>query len=58
MRKYRDDDLDAFHAMNSDPDVMEFFPKPLSREVCKDYMRRINEKIDEQGYGFFAAEHL
>ena len=58
MRKYRDEDLDAFHAMNSDPAVMEFFPEPLSREVCLDYMSRINAKIDEQGYGFFAAEHL
>ena len=58
LRPFKAEDLDAFSALNDDPDVMEFFPRRLSRLECEQYMQRINEKIEAQGYGFWAAEHL
>ena len=58
LRRFQDSDLDSFFQLNSDPQVMEFLPKLLSRDECADYMRRINNKIDEQGFGFWAAENL
>lgn len=32
LRAWREDDFDAFAAMNADPRVMEYFPAPLTRE--------------------------
>ena len=58
LRKFVDKDLPAFAAMNANPEVMEFFPETLTAEQCRDYIKRINAKIDEQGFGFWAAELL
>jgi len=58
LRCFKPDDLDDFATMNSDPVVMEYFPNKPTRDQCQDYMARINAKIDEQGYGFWAAELL
>ena len=58
LRKYWDADLDAFAALNSDPEVMRYFPNTLSVDQCRNYIARINNQINEQGYGFWAAEHL
>ena len=58
LRKFKPSDLDAFAAINCDQRVMEFFPDRLSRAECQDYMQRINRRIDQQGFGFWAAENL
>ncbi|MCH2182286.1 MAG: GNAT family N-acetyltransferase [Mariniblastus sp.] len=58
LRKFQATDLDPFTRINNDPRVMEFFPQRLSREECRDYMQRINTRIDLQGFGFWAAENL
>jgi 3-dehydroquinate dehydratase/shikimate dehydrogenase len=60
LRKYCPTDLEAFAAMNADPQVMEFFPEfaKLSPDEAKDVMERMNARIDQQGFGFWAAENL
>ncbi len=57
LRKFRPADLDAFASINADPHVMEFFPNRLSRFESQEYMDRINAKIQQQGFGFWAAEN-
>lgn len=56
LRKFKPEDLAEFAALNADPEVMENFPKMLTRDECQEFMSRINKKIDEQGFGFWAAE--
>ena len=60
LRKYCPTDLEAFAAINADPQVMEFFPEfaKLSPAEAEDAMERMNAKIDLQGFGFWAAENL
>ena len=58
LRKFDDCDLKEFAALNSDPEVMTYFPKVLNVEECQQFIIRVNNKIDEQGFGFWAAEHL
>ena len=60
LRTYRSTDLESFAAINSDSRVMEFFPEfaKLSPAAAEDVMERMNARIDLQGFGFWAAEHL
>lgn len=58
LRAFRADDLDDFAAMNADPRVMEHFPATLDREESKGLMDRINQRLDEFGFTFWAAELL
>ncbi|MDM1500894.1 GNAT family N-acetyltransferase [Myroides marinus] len=56
IRQYKDSDLAAFIAMNQDEQVMEFFLKKLTPEESTEAYNRIKNKIDQNGYGFFAVE--
>ncbi len=56
LRRWRDDDLPAFAALNSDPRVMEFFPKPLDRAESDARAAQIRECFDRDGYGLWAVE--
>ena len=56
IRNWRDDDLDLFHEINSDPQVMEFFPARRNRQQALETMQMIRGEIAETGYGFFALE--
>lgn len=58
FRPWKEDDLPAFAAMNSDPDVMRFFQKPLSEEESTAMMERMNRLFDNKGYCYFAADLL
>ena len=58
LRRWRDEDRDPFAAMNSDPVVMEHFPKMLTREESDDFVDRISASFDEEGYGLWALEVL
>ena len=42
--------------MNSDPEVMRFFPAMLSREQSDALARDISSMIDEHGWGLWAVE--
>lgn len=42
--------------LNADPRVMEFFPQLLTREKSDDLVDRVEAKLLEHGYGFWAVE--
>jgi RimJ/RimL family protein N-acetyltransferase len=56
LRLWRDEDLPAFNAMNADPRVMEFFPKPLDRAESDARVARIREHFARRGFGLWAVE--
>ncbi len=45
-----------FRKMNGDPQVMEFFVKPLSEEESDALYERIVDEIRELGFGLYAVE--
>jgi ribosomal-protein-alanine N-acetyltransferase len=56
LRRWREEDLEWFAAMNADPRVMEFFPACLSRAESDQLARRISAKLTERGWGLYAVE--
>lgn len=56
LRRWRDDDLEPFAALNADPEVMEHFPSTLSREQSVAGVDWIGKHFAEHGYGFWAVE--
>jgi RimJ/RimL family protein N-acetyltransferase len=56
LRQWLDADLESFAAMNSDPEVMEFFPEPLTRERSKAMLEKLRRGIEERGWGLWAVE--
>ncbi len=55
LRPWEDRDLDPFFALNSDPEVMRFFPALYTREETAAYMARVTAATDT-GLGFQAVE--
>ena len=53
IRSWRDDDFEAFAAMNADPRVMELYPSVLSREESEVRFARGRTRMAERGYGFW-----
>ena len=58
LRQWTDDDRDAWAALNADPQVMEFFPEPLTREESDRTFDLFRERIDRDGYGWWAVDRL
>jgi len=56
LRGWTDDDLEPFAALNDDPEVMEHFPRRLTREQSDATAERIRGFIDEHGWGLWAVE--
>ncbi|MFP5389880.1 MAG: GNAT family N-acetyltransferase [Thermoleophilia bacterium] len=56
LRRWREDDLEAFAALNSDPAVMEHFPAPLTREQSDELVERIEAGFGSNGFGLWALE--
>lgn len=56
LRQWRKGDLEPFAALNADPEVMRYFPAPLTREESDALVRRASGKIEEQGWGLWAVE--
>ncbi|WP_262381699.1 GNAT family N-acetyltransferase [Acinetobacter guerrae] len=47
-------DLELFFVLNSDPEVMKYFPHPLTRTESDVLAFRIFKLIEQQGWGFWA----
>ena len=58
LRGWRDDDRDAWAAMNADPVVMRYFPHPLTREQADAMVDRVNATLEAQGWGLWALERV
>lgn len=56
LRQWRPADREAFAAINADPEVMAFFPSPLTRSASDLLADRCETLIRERGWGFWAAE--
>jgi RimJ/RimL family protein N-acetyltransferase len=56
LRRWRDEDREAFAAMNSDPRVMEFFRSSLSRVESDAMVDRIQKHFNEHDFGLWAIE--
>lgn len=56
LRQWSDEDLPAFAAMCADPQVMRYFPAPLSRLESAALIGRIRGHFAEHGFGFWALE--
>jgi RimJ/RimL family protein N-acetyltransferase len=56
LRAWKDCDLAPFAAMNADPAVREFFPGLLTKDESDASARRAQSKIEQRGFGMFAAE--
>ena len=56
LRRWREEDLEPFAALNADPEVMEHFPSMLSREESDAGVDRVEKHFENHGYGFWAVE--
>ena len=56
LRQWRDDDLDAWAAMNADPEVREFFPETLTRDQAAASLRYFRDELAERGWGWWGVE--
>lgn len=57
LRAWRDDDREALAAINADPQVMAYFPAPLTRAGSDAFLDdRVLPHFAEHGYGMWALE--
>ncbi len=56
LRNWQQDDRAFFHEINSDPEVMEFFPALRSREESDALMDRVVAMINDDSFGFYALQ--
>ena len=58
LRSWRDTDIDAMHAISSDPVVMEHFPRPSTWEETADLVVRHRGNLAWGRPGLYAVETL
>jgi ribosomal-protein-alanine N-acetyltransferase len=56
FRRWKDEDRLPFFHMNSDDDVMKYFPNKLTKVQSDDFVDRIEKNIELHGYGLLAVE--
>ncbi|WP_373998763.1 GNAT family N-acetyltransferase [Bdellovibrio bacteriovorus] len=56
LRLWKPEDIDPFHALCSDPEVMEYFPSTLSKEETIAFIERLKANQKKDGYSFMACE--
>jgi len=56
LRNWQERDRDLFHRINSDDQVMAFFPMRRSRPESDEMMNRLADGIEKNGFGLGAVE--
>ena len=56
LRQWKSQDFAAFAKLNSDPEVMEFFPNTLTSSESNAMSKKCQSLILQNGWGFWAAE--
>ncbi len=56
LRQWREEDLAPFAALNADPEVMRYFPAPLTRTQSDEFARFAQGMIAVHGWGLWAVE--
>lgn len=58
FRKWRDEDIEEFGKLNSDEEVMEHFPKTLSKKEVEYFIEKLKNHHEENGFTYYATEIL
>lgn len=58
FRTWQDDDLHHLRAMNSDPDVMRYFPSILTEAENMALLDKLEQRYIHDGYTYYAVEEL
>lgn len=58
FRKWKTEDIEEFAALNSDVEVMEHFPKTLSRQEVEKLIEDLKSHFVENGFTYYATEIL
>ena len=56
LRNWRSSDLEPFTKMSQDEEVMNYFPKLLSKEECNDFIKRMQLHFKNFGFCYFAVD--
>jgi RimJ/RimL family protein N-acetyltransferase len=56
LGQWRQADLGPFAALNADPEVMRYFPAPMTREQSDQFAAHVQATIARQGWGLWAVE--
>lgn len=56
LRQWEPEDREPFAALCADPEVMEHFPRALTREEADAWADAVEQHFDEHGYGLWAVE--
>lgn len=57
LRQWRTEDRKPFAAMNADPEVMRYFPAPLTHEQSDAMADRCQMFLEKRGWGLWAVEY-
>ena len=57
LREWRDNDVDAFHAIRQDPRVMATLGPLQSKEEVSETIKRMQKMQSEFGHCFWVVEH-
>ena len=58
FRNWTSEDLEEFAKLNSDEEVMEHFPKTLSKNEVEIFIDRLEKHFDKNGFTYYATEIL
>lgn len=58
FRNWTSEDLEEFAKLNSDEEVMEHFPKTLSKKEVEKFIDRLKKHYAENGFTYYATEIL
>lgn len=56
LRRWTEADLGPLAEMDADPQVMEFFPRPLDRRESDELVERVEAGFEREGFGLWAVE--
>lgn len=56
LRQWRPEDVAVFAEMNEDPEVMRYFPGPLTRQQSEGWAQSCQQMLEQQGWGLWAVE--
>ncbi|AYV57560.1 GNAT family N-acetyltransferase [Leptospira kmetyi] len=56
LREWRNEDLEPFYRMSSDPIVMEYFPSLLTKDDSEKFIEKVRSHFENFGYGLWVLE--
>ena len=57
LRQWTESDIPGFIRLNSDPEIMRYFPKTLTSAESTEFISIMSSIIAEKGWGFWAVEN-